>query len=404
MLYFPPSHLEPLSCDVDKQFDIFRNFCLFIEWENLSISLSVAEQQEDSANFSCEEAITKEIAMETDGSIVVCEGGDKLEDGEGGGGEGVKSPHNQPMDLGSPLDSDPEFDLSSGNQDDSMTTLPKEQEIDKSGDLAEDVAGGNKQELTKENKKKEDKGGSAAKDDVKKEAVVKDDESAVDVAKTPTDSGNTGHKQRIERLDSTFDSSYEPSTEELLYEGDLDTETKPDTSLTTVEPAKQKDDKNVAIGNDKEPLKNEESNGAAREEEEGFMFEVHYKDQGGNLEEPAATTKTPATSSSKSTAKSSEKKGSGKHGSSSEGSGKSTAASDSARFVLSCRFPPFFSPQGYYRVYSNWSTLCWRYLFQLESTGLTKAHHSNWSTSTVNYCTPVQIKCDEIYKPVHYWI
>lgn len=148
-------------------------------------------------------------------------------------------------------------------------------------------------------------------------------------------------ERRAERLDSNFDSSYQPGSEELLYEGDPEheTETKPETehgeegapsTLTS------QDEATVA---------------ERREEEEGFMVEVHYKDQGGGLEDPAATT-APLQEMEKKQA-------------SSDG-GKT--AGDSARFVLPCRFPSHFPPFLSSRVV----------LFQLEHTHLSLSVISNW--------------------------
>jgi hypothetical protein len=130
----------------------------------------------------------------------------------------------------------------------------------------------------------------------------------------------------VDRLDSNFDSSYEPATEELLYEGDPETETKQDSSALAGDGAEP--------GDVREDGEGEADLSAAerREEEEGFMVEVHYEDQGGSsLEDPVATVIGPAHS----TRDDLEEKG----GKPSGGAAGGKTAGDSTRFVLPCRFP-----------------------------------------------------------------
>jgi hypothetical protein len=285
----------------------------------VSLETDTKTGQELEKPVPCVEPVVEEIetvTMETVASMEEVEG-DKL-----------AIDNHQPMDLGSPLDSDPEFDLLLVDRDDSVS------------EKQEDVSGEQERE-----KKEEGDVGTA-------ETDAKEDEE--EELKTAEETASK--EMRVERLDSNFDSSYEPSAEELLYEGDPETETKPE--------AEQGQEGSPTADAD---ISREDSGGAAteqealaerREEDEGFMVEVHYKDQGGVLEDPAATGPT----------QESEKK----QASSADG-GKPVG--ESVRFVLPCRFP---SPLPSISLHS-WVCLfligAHPFLFQLEPTTI----YSNWS-------------------------
>ena len=216
------------------------------------------------------------------------------------GEEEVVASHNQPMDLGSPLDSDPEFDLSLTEREESKKELGEEAATE------DDATGETETEQSDKKEREEEK--EVAEEEGKDEGSDKKESSAG--AGELEGAGN-----RPKRLDSTFDSSYEPASEELLYEGDPETETKQ-------EPSQEEsitEEEQVTQGGGV----TENAAAERREEEEGFMVEVHYKDQGGSLEDPAATAMTSAPEA--------EKKG----GKSSLDASKT--AGDSTRFVL-----PFF--------------------------------------------------------------
>jgi hypothetical protein len=264
------------------------------------------------------------VAIDTSDSIAASDDGQEEEE---------KGQSNLPMDLGSPLDSDPEFDLLPGEQDDSMDMPGKE------GDGDEEVTKTENQECEEtavdDGDKEEEKG---------EEEAREQEESEQKKEREKEEAKGAGGK-RIDRLDSTFDSSYEPATEELLYEGDPDTEVKQETSEEKI-PAEE--------GGRSTSREKDEGGGykpadisvttERRDEDIGFMVEVHYKDQGGGLEDPVATVIGPAHSSS-----SAREEPRGK--ASVVTGGKTTG--DSNRFVLPYRFPsPFLSTA----LYSNWST------------------------------------------------
>lgn len=233
------------------------------------------------------------VTMETNGMIDM-----NMESDREGEGERQTSSHQQPMDMGSPLDSEHEFDLSG------RASVPADQD---GGDTEHhDVTDEQEQPQDTNEEDKEDL----------EEVVEKGDE---DEKKEDGESG----ERRIDRLDSNFDSSYQPGSEELLYEGDPDNEieTKPENEQ---EGDSQVVEEDAAVGLGIE-YGSAETTMEKREEEEGFMVEVHYKDQGGSLEDPS----TGASNES-------EKKLDGK---SSSGGGKMTAG-DSTRFVFA---PPFLS-------------------------------------------------------------
>ena len=245
----------------------------------------------------------------------------------------VKGGFQQPMDLGSPLDSDPEFELSGdllvpGEQQEGVELEPDLDEEDQQQQQLLDGEGEKEREETTEQEEKDGEGEEAMED--------------------KTEEGEGAGERRVERLDSNFDSSYQPGAEELLYEGDPDneTETKPETE-EEVEGTPTKDDatpdtvsheQQQPQQQDSQRGREKEATGERREEEEGFMVEVHYKDQ-GSLEDPVAVNPGLQEASGK------------KEASKASGDGSKTT-SDSSRFVLLCvALPPFLSPQGY----SNWS-------------------------------------------------
>ena len=285
----------------------------------------------------CEDSVAEEIetvTMDTEESVEESE-----RDGEGEGEREAVTSNQQPMDLGSPLDSDPEFVLVQGEQEDAETSKTESQEEENTV-VTETETETEHQEVEKEVEEKKE---------VEKEKEIDEKKESEETV----EEGN--REKRVERLDSTFDPSYEPGSEELLYEGDPETETKQD-ATAAVELKEQEETPAVIVLGDDEPT-SPEKEGATEatsaehrsEEDEGFMVEVHYKDQGGSLEDPApSSTLVPP--------REVEKKG----GKSSADAGKTTG--DSARFVL-----PFFSPfLSTARVgYPNWSTL---WLFQLECT------------------------------------
>ena len=271
----------------------------------VSLETDTKTGQELEKPVSCVEPVVEEI------ETVTMETVESVEEGEG---DKLATDNHQPMDLGSPLDSDPEFDLLPADREDSMTEKQEE------AATAEDGSGEQEQE-----KKEEDV--SIVETDMKA-----DEEEGV--RKTPEEA--VSKEQRVERLDSNFDSSYEPGAEELLYEGDPETETKPDAEQGQEEsPTADADVSRDDAGTE------QETSAERREEDEGFMVEVHYKDQGGGLEDPAAAGLPQETE---------KKQASGGDG------GKTTG--DSARFVLPCSplSPPFLSTAGYGVSISNWST------------------------------------------------
>lgn len=232
----------------------------------------------------------------------------------------------QKMDLGSPLDSDPEFDFLSGEQEAMADegTLVKEEDISREDLKEEDLDEAEEEEKKKEEEeeKMEDQETTPVKDELKEENEKKKEKG-----------GATVVEKRIERLDSTFDSSYEPATEELLYEGD------PDTDMKTSEQKTEEKDTSLHEGGEGRGEKMAATSAAERrDEDEGFMVEVHYKDQGGVgvLEEPAAAAIAPISSSKEA---SREKARKSSHMSSSSSSvGKTSSRGDtSSRFVLPCR-------------------------------------------------------------------
>ena len=236
--------------------------------------------------------------------------------------EEEKGQSNQPMDLGSPLDSDPEFDLLPVEQDDSMDMTGKE-----GGDEADETVEKEKEAVEEE---AEEEGGG------EKEEETEDKEEPGEKEKEE-EKAKEGNEKRLDRLDSTFDSSYEPATEELLYEGDPDTDMKQETSEGPATAGEEEQPSSQDKEDDGEGDKMADTSATEkREEDEGFMVEVHYKDQGGSLEDPAATVIGPAPSSS-SRAELREKGGKASLSS----GGKTTG--DSNRFVLPCRFFPPFS-------------------------------------------------------------
>ena len=258
----------------------------------VSTQLETKDEQEPEKQVSCEESVTEDIetvTMETNGIIDM-----SMEEGEG---EKQASSHQQPMDIGSPLDSEPEFDLSGRG------SVPTDQECDTEH---HDVA--DEQETSQDTKEEE------------KEDLVVDEKGDEDEKKEDEES----RERRVERLDSNFDSSYQPGSEELLYEGDPDNEieTKPENEPEGDAHVVEEDAAvNVVMEEGSAEITMEK-----REEEEGFMVEVHYKDQGGGLEDPSAG---PSNES--------EKKLDGK----SSGDGGKMAAGDSTRFVLP--LPTFLS-------------------------------------------------------------
>ena len=283
----------------------------------------VTEQQnsETEQEMPGPKMVTKEIDMIT------------MESKEAAAVEEEKSQSNQPMDLGSPLDSDPEFDLLPGEQDESVDNLTTNEEY---ASVTEDLNMSVKEDVTEDETAEqtgdEEREGETRRDgtEERKKEDEKDEEE---------DSSGSGGGKRVDRLDSTFDSSYEPATEELLYEGDPDAETKHDPSQDA---STAEGDLSLLEG-DKEKAA-DTSVTDKREEEEGFMVEVHYKDQGGSLEDPAAVVigSTPLSKEDL------EEKG-GKPSPSVTGK----TPGDSSRFVLLCRVPsPFLSTA----LYSNWST------------------------------------------------
>ena len=302
--------------------------------------VSVAKQQEKQQTTAktepvCEEAVTEEIetvTMETEGSIGV----------EGEGEEG-KTLHSQPMDLGSPLDSDPEFDLLPGDQDDSIVTKGS-QRTDQAAAEEEKIDERGGEGATEEEEEEEKK---EVKCDDKREARTTADKEGGErkrdgVTEAAAGSSSSGEKQKVERLDSTFDSSYEPSTEELLYEGDPEAENRQDASLGEEEGGGKLNESSASM-DEEDPVKKEGNNGvpegaAPREEEEGFMVEVHYKDQGGGLDDPATTATGPASSSTSEKKRSSDVKSA------------PAAASDSSRFVLSFCFSPLSPQEGSFLI------------------------------------------------------
>ena len=301
------------------------NFCSVPEQQNSEID---REPTHVAVETAAEEVAM--VTVETKDSVVT---NDVVEDD--------KSQTNQPMDLGSPLDSDPEFDLLSGELDESIDAATKEEE--------ESVCGTEDTQQTVEKEKEEEHSEEAvvkAEEEEEREGE-KEIDADVKMKKEDEDSKNLdGGERRMERLDSTFDSSYEPATEELLYEGDPETEPKQDTSQevpTTEDLASSREEEG---GGEK---MGDTSASEKREEEEGFMVEVHYKDQGGILEDPAATVIGPASSS-----RSNSGEKAGKAGKPSGVAGGKTTG-ESNRFVLPCRFSlPFLSTA----LYSNWSALC----------------------------------------------
>jgi hypothetical protein len=265
------------------------------------------------------------VAMDTSDSVAASDDGQ---------GEEEKGQSNQPMDLGSPLDSDPEFDLLPGEQDDSMDMPGKEGDGD---DRNEEVTKTENQEpeeaAVDDGDKEEEKG----------EEGVREEEETEEKKESEKEEAKGGREKRIDRLDSTFDSSYEPATEELLYEGDPDTEVKQETSEEKT-PAEEGERATSQEKDEWDKLADTSATTERRDEDEGFMVEVHYKDQGGGLEDPAASVIGPAPSSS-SVREESRGKASVVTG------GKTTGNSN--RFVLPYRFPSTFLSTA---LYSNWST------------------------------------------------
>ena len=321
---------------------------------------TVADQPNDETNEE-QAADIESVAMDTEDSVVASdEEGREVEEEE----EGKKSQSNQPMDLGSPLDSDPEFDLLPGEQDDSMDMTGKEG--------GGDGVSGAKETANLENQASEEApedGGDKEEEEKGEDEEVKKEETE-EKKEESEEAVNEGGQKRIERLDSTFDSSYEPATEELLYEGDPETEVKHETSEEQADA--DKGEKSTPQKKDGEEEGDKPADTSVtterREEDEGFMVEVHYKDPGeSSLIDPAATVIGPAHSSSSS----SEPRGKGGKASLIAAGGKTPG--DSNRFVLPCRFPlPFFLHSNVFQlehtiVCSNWSTLC-SVVFQLEHT------------------------------------
>lgn len=244
--------------------------------------------------------------------------------------EEEKGQSNQPMDLGSPLDSDPEFDLLPVEQDDSMDMTGKE-----GGDDADETVEKEKEAVEEE---AEEEGGGGG----EKEEETEEDKEEPGEKEKEEEKVKEGNEKRLDRLDSTFDSSYEPATEELLYEGDPDTDVKQETSEGPAAAGEEEQPSSQDKEDDREGDKMADTSATEkREEDEGFMVEVHYKDQGGSLEDPAATVIGPTPSSS-SRAELREKGGKASLSS----GGKTTG--DSNRFVF---FPSLFSPQ--HCIYSN---------------------------------------------------
>ena len=174
------------------------------------------------------------------------------EEGEGGGEfeqelkDDTRSRH-QPMDLGSPLDSDPDFDLSGD-----MLDL-ESHELDGGG------GGGDKGEKDAQD------GGSKSQE---------------------RDSLLLGG--RLDRLDSNLDLSYQPASDVLLYEGDPENEEQEGEGKDAGEGrmSTAAGDFGGEIG----VVKNQE-----KEEDEEFMLEVHYKGSGsggGGLDENIAVATT----------------------------------------------------------------------------------------------------------------
>lgn len=231
------------------------------------------------------------VTMETNGMIDMSMGSDRE-------GEEEKSSHQQPMDIGSPLDSEPEFDLSGRG------SVPTDQD----GDTGHHDVVADEQETLQDTKEEE------------KEDLIVVEKGDEDEKKEDEEIG----ERRVERLDSNFDSSYQLGSEELLYEGDPDNEieTKPENEQEG-DACVVEEDAAVAVVVEEGSV---ETTMEKREEEEGFMVEVHYKDQGGSLEDPSAG---PSNES--------EKKLDGK----SSGDGGKMTAGDSTRFVLP--LPTFLS-------------------------------------------------------------
>lgn len=242
--------------------------------------------------------------------------------------EEEKGQSNQPMDLGSPLDSDPEFDLLPVEQDDSMDMTGKE-----GGDDADETVEKEKEPVEEE--AEEEGGGGGEKEEETEED--KEEPGEKEKEEEEEEKAKEGNEKRLDRLDSTFDSSYEPATEELLYEGDPDTDVKQETSEGPAAAGEEEQPSSQDKEDDGEGDKMADTSATEkREEDEGFMVEVHYKDQGGSLEDPAATVIGPAPSSS------SRMELREKGGKASLSSGGKTTG-DSNRFVLPCRFFPPFS-------------------------------------------------------------
>ena len=295
----------------------YKTYTLVTEQQN-------SETEQEMPGPISTKTVTKEIdmiTMETKEAVAV---------------EEEKSQSNQPMDLGSPLDSDPEFDLLPGEQDESVDTLTTNEEYAASTSATEDLNTSVKEDVTEE-ETAEQTGDEEREGETRRDGT--EERKGEDEKDEEEDSSSSSGGKRVDRLDSTFDSSYEPATEELLYEGDPDAEAKHDPSQDA---STAEGDVSLLVGDREKTADTSVTD--KREEEEGFMVEVHYKDQGGSLEDPAAAVigSTPLSKEDL------EEKG-GKPSPSVTGK----TPGDSSRFVLLCRVPsPFLSTA----LYSNWST------------------------------------------------
>ena len=268
------------------------------------VTMATAEDSETSVNVAEGDGVEEEGEGEGEG---------REEDGEGDYEQDIHEEdlgNQQPMELGSPLDSGPEFDLTGD------LLVPSGQDLE-----GEEGEGGG-----------EEGGGEGERGGEEEEQVDREEEKAEEDA----EQANAG--KRMDRLDSNFDSSYQPGSEELLYEGDPDNEVEMKNDQETGEQAAE--DTSQAAG-EKAVAAGGKGKGVPekREEDEEFMLEVHYKDQGGGggegLEEPAPG------ASSRDAAEQAKSEG--------------TRAAESARFVSSPVPPSPLSPQGLNTVPSP----CW---------------------------------------------
>ena len=264
----------------------------------------------------------------------------------------------EPMDLGSPLDSDPDFDLSGDLEE------PDQQEELL---LSAPATGAN---LDREGSA-EREGGEAQ---VEEEEEEEEEAEKTEIGAAESEEDQSPSKKKLERLDSKFDSSYQPGAEELLYEGDPDNETEakleepqeeaadesmedsaPPTAATLTEGEEKtaQPDRGVQEGKGEgkkgkeeekrqEAEREKEETAEKREEDEGFMVEVHLKDHGVGLDEPPLQPPSTKPSSSSSSAQEPGKKSTASDGGSAKPT--KTTESNTDRFVIPLSFHRIHKP------------------------------------------------------------